>query len=292
MIQHPVYAGYICDRFTEYEKFEAKHEAIIDRDTYERNQQLIYANDRSRKNEVHSKKNPDYVLKGTLLCIGCNRPQYASAPRTGNGKHSPRYHCGKGCKIPSIPAQIVHDDFKDMLKKIKPTEGTLKLYKEVLRREANNQLGRLNNDVQRLRDELGEISKIRLQAIQRFTTGDLALEEKNELIDSLEHQKLEANIKLKEVEQLQSLREADIDHAINFMERVDMQWADADFDSRQRFQNMVFPKGLVYDFVNRRFGTSEISHLYRSVSNEKASEEALKYYLVAGARFELATAGL
>jgi hypothetical protein len=232
------------------------------------------------KDEIHTKKNEAYVLKGTLLCAGCNRYQYASAPRTGNGGHSPRYHCGKSCKIPSIPAKIVHEDFEAMLKRIKPTESTLSLYKEVLVREMNNQLGRINSEVQRLRNELGTISDSRVQGIQQFAKGDLTKDEKNLLMDSLENQKLELSFKLKEVEQQQSFREADIQHAINLMEYVDRQWTDANFDIKQRFQKMLFPKGLVYDPENRTFGTSEISVLYRSVSIKKSPDETQKYYLV------------
>lgn len=285
MLLHPVYAGYICDRFTEHEMVEGKHEALIDRDTYELNRQLAYRRN-SRKNEVHLKKNLNYVLKGTLLCVGCNHRMYASAPRTGNGGHSPRYHCAKGCKLPSIPASQVHDDFADMLKKIKPSEGTLRLYREVLSREANKQLGRLNYDIQRFRDELGEISSLRLNAIQKFTSSELTLEEKNELIDSLENRKLDTSLKLKELELQQGFREADIEHAINFMESVDRQWADVSFDMQQRFQNMLFPSGLVYDLSNRRFGTSQISVLYRLESTEKDPEGSQKYFLVAGGGLE------
>ncbi len=291
MLKQPTYAGFISDKFTDYEEYEGEHPALITVETYERNKSLLYGR-KTRKDEVHLKKNEAYVLKGTLLCAGCHRYQYASAPRTGNGGHSPRYHCGKGCKIPSMPAQIVHDDFVDMLRRIKPTEGTLRLYKEVLIREMNKQLGRINTDVQRLRGELSELSDARVKGIQQFAKGDLSKDEKDILMDALENQKLDLSLKLREAEQQQSFREADIEYALNFMEFVDKQWEDATFDVRQRFQKMLFPKGLVYDPVNHTFGTSEISVLYRSVSNKKASEEALKYYLVAGPGLEPGTSWL
>lgn len=290
ILKQPTYAGYICDRFTEYEKFEGMHEPIISRDIFERNQSILYAKN-SRKDEIHLKKNEAYVLKGTLLCNGCNKRLYASAPKTGNGGHSPRYHCGK-CKLPSIPARLVHEDFQAMLKRIKPTEGTLRLYKEVLIREANSQLGRIHADVQQFRNELGDIARLRIQAIEKFTSGELTKDEKNELVDSLENRKLDITFKLEEAEQEQNFRESDIEYAINFMEVVDKQWADADFELQQRFQNMIFPRGVVYDSQNRRFGTSKISVLYRSISTEKTPEGALKSYLVAGPGLEPGTSWL
>lgn len=107
MLKHPVYAGYIQDSFTNNERVKGQHPAIISTEIFERNQSLLYGKN-SRKNEVHLKRNELYVLKGTLRCIGCNHRMYASAPRTGNGGYSPRYHCGRGCKsLPSISAKVV-----------------------------------------------------------------------------------------------------------------------------------------------------------------------------------------
>lgn len=296
MLQHPVYAGYICDRFTNLEKVEGMHEAIISREIYERNLSLLYAHNYSHKGEIHLKKNELYALKGILLCSGCGNRLYASAPRTGNGGHSPRYGCGRGCKLPSVKADVVHDEFREVLKKIKPTQGTLRLYKEVLRREANNQLGRLNTNIRQLRDELNEISRLRLEAIEKFTVGNLTLDEKKEFIDSLDIRKLEADAKLSDLERQQAIREADIDHAANFMEEVDRQWDNANFDLRQRFQKMIFPSGLVYDTKQHRFGTTEISPMYGVYRIQKSPEDAsgdmLMVHLVAGAGLEPATSWL
>lgn len=65
------------------------------------------------------------------------------------------------------------------------------------------------------------------------------------------------------------------------MQNVDRQWDVASLQSKQRFQSVLFPRGLVYDYTNHRFGTSEISRLYRLVENKKGSEEPSKSFLVA-----------
>jgi len=44
---------------------------------------------------------------------------------------------------------------------------------------------------------------------------------------------------------------------------------------------MLFPRGLVYDSTEGKFGTSEISELYRCISIKKAPEGASESYLVA-----------
>lgn len=287
LLINATYAGYIQDCHTDFEPVEGKHEGIISKEIYAKNQQLLNGKN-SRTEEVHLKRNELYVLKGTIRCPQCDKYLYASAPRTGNGGYSPRYHCGK-CQERSLPARLVHEDFQEMLKSIKPSDGVLRLFKEVLIREANHQLGRINKEVEQLRTELNDVSKTRLMAIEQFTKGELNREEKNELIDSLDIRKLEAEAKLEVAQSAQALRENEIEYAINFMDRVDKQWADSSFDLQQKYQRMIFPDGVVYDSKNRRFGTSEISVLYRLADNKNDPQGSSKFNLVAGAGLEPAT---
>ena len=165
----------------------------------------------------------------------------------------------------------------------------LRLYKEVFIREANHHLGRINKEVESFRAELNDISDKRVNAIEKFTMNELTRDEKNEFVKSLDIRKLTAEVKLEEAENVQALREDDIDYAINFMDQVDKLWADASFDLQQQFQKMLFPNGVVYDSQNRRFGTSEISVLYRLETNKNDLERSLKFNLVAGAGLEPAT---
>lgn len=294
LLHNPVYTGSICDSFTNNEIVPGKHDAIISMETFERNK-LILDGPKSRKDQIHLKKNPEFVLKGTLICQGCEKRMYASAPRTGNGGRSPRYHCGRCRKTPSVLSRVVHEEFEAMLKTIKPTPGTLRLYKEVLIREANNQLGRINSDIKAVRIELDEIASLRVKAVEKYTAGDLSKADKDALFDALDVRKAEAMDKLLDLEEEQNFRESDIEYAINFMENVDKQWADADFDMQQRFQNLIFPNGIMYDSKNHRFGTSKISPLYQSLSIQKLPGHkpgSSKIHLVAASGLEPLTFGL
>ena len=88
-------------------------------------------------------------------------------------------------------------------------------------------------------------------------------------------------------EAIKAARNEDV--ALDIMRDVDRQWLLASLSARVRFQSILFPKGLVYDYENHRFGTSEISSLYRVVATKKDLPEAEKSFLVAGAGFEPAT---
>ena len=145
---------------------------IIYRDTYEINQRLLYGK-RKRVGEIRQKFNPDYPFKGLVLCPSCTKPLYASAPKTGAGGKSPRYHCSRPqckSKYKSIKADVMRDDFEKMLQRIKPDDRLLALYKEVLITKAANQLGSLNGKISKARNQLDTIAENRLNAIKKFNT--------------------------------------------------------------------------------------------------------------------------
>ncbi len=291
LLKNPVYAGYVSDKFTDYKLIQGKHSALISSETYEHIQQILYPKN-GRKNEIHLQKNDKYPLKGLMLCINCSLPLYASAPKTGSGTYSPRYHCSrKQCKgkVKSIKAVDVHQDFEKLLSRIKPSKGILKLYKTILIRETNEAIGSLNKKMKKIRDDLDSLAESRLRVVRKFTDEKIDLDEKNALTDDIDQQKLEKAAKLRDLEKMQGLREADIELAINVMGQIEKQWTESDIDIKIKFQNMLFPEGVIYDSFNRRFGTTKISQLYRCISNKKDSEESLKSDLVAGAGLEPAT---
>ena len=291
LLKHPVYAGYIADNFTNYELVNGVHEAVISKETYEVNQSLLSGASR-QTGTVRLKLHPDYPLKGLVLCPNCTKPLYASAPKTGAGGKSPRYHCSrKSCAglYKSIKAETMHEDFMEMLKRIKPDERVLSLYREVLVTESNNQLGTLNAKMSTLRTQLSTLDDNRLAVMKKFSADQLTLAEKDELIASFDDDREVLKDELRRFEAQQLVREFDIDAALHVMESVDNQWAMASPSAKERFQSVLFPEGLVYDYENHRFGTSRISPLYSVVANKKDFPVSEKSFLVAGAGFEPAT---
>lgn len=294
LVANITYAGFVADNFTNYQPVKGVHEPLISLDIYELNQTILGKKKR-RIGEVRQMFNPSYPLKGLVLCPSCMNPLYASAPKTGAGGKSPRYHCSRPqCKgkYKSIKASVMHEDFEDMLKRVQPDERVIALYKEVLVAEAANQLGSLNGKISTIRTKLDTIAENRLSAIRKFNADQLTMEEKTDLITTLDDDKLTLKEELRKLESQQAIREADIDLALDVMRDVAAQWSVASPASKTRFQSILFPRGLVYDYEAHRFGTSQMSQLYRLVATKKDFEEPSKSFLVAGARFELATSWL
>lgn len=76
------------------------------------------------------------------------------------------------------------------------------------------------------------------------------------------------------------------------MQTVDKQWGLSEIADKLRSRNILFPDGLVYDINSGRFGTNNISPLYRYIPTKKDLPETEKSFLVAGAGLEPATSWL
>jgi len=52
------------------------------------------------------------------------------------------------------------------------------------------------------------------------------------------------------------------------MSNVAKQWSDAPLQLKQKYQNLIFPRGFIYDIKQHNFISQEISLLYRYVLEE------------------------
>jgi site-specific DNA recombinase len=269
LLSQPAYAGYVCNKHTNWEMFDGKHiaEAIISPDLFDKVQRVLDQQSR-RANKKDKRKigvNPQYPFAKWLMCPNCHKNYRGSAPRSGNGAHFARYGCSsKECvgKSKSMKADLLHAHFADMLGDITPTEGVLKLYKEILDRQAIKQLGNINKRLNAQRKRLGELDKERLEALRNANNGSLSSDEKDEVIAYITADKAEIQESISELEEQQQVKQSAIEYALNFMHDVQRLWLDADPDLKIRFQKMIFPEGLTFDTSTSTFGTSTISPLY------------------------------
>ena len=275
MLTQPAYAGYICSKHTDFEMYEGKHinEAIIDLETFNRVQLLLSSSSRSRIKVKKQKTNELYPLKGSALCFNCHKLLRASGPRTGGGKsYSHRYHCPRSSckgKVPSLSAEKANLLFAELLKDLQPSDATLRLYKEILNKTAMKQLDSVNQRLGVLRQGLSDLDKERSVAMRKWNMGSMSDLDKDELIIDIENDKAEKRIRIEELEEQQSVKQAQIDYAMNFMSDVYKLWIDADVAMRQRFQKVIFPEGVILDTASLSFGTLKISPLYRYAPNKK-----------------------
>ena len=107
VLRNPVYAGYMPYGA---ELHEGEHEAIVDRETFERTQGLLEAVGGPKTNLG---RNPDYLLRGLLHCTCCGGAFTPASTRKGSREYR-YYRCvtrdkkgGDRCAARPLPAEAI-----------------------------------------------------------------------------------------------------------------------------------------------------------------------------------------
>ncbi len=278
MLMCPEYAGYVHDKFTDYQLVKGRHVGIIKAEIYWQNQEIL-----KRKNKAylqglkHHEINILVPLRKFMMCVRCGKSMTSSNP---GGKQ--RYYCSRETcrKTGSVTATIAHERFETLLSTIEPKESTMKLMKEILMRTSVKQLGNINTDIANLHNRLDGIATTRSNTIKQFVNGHLSMKDKDELINELDIEKLELSTELEELEEQQTISESSIDYALNYMGNIAKQWSDASLDLKQKFQHLIFPNGFTYDIQSDNFIINKISPLYRCITPEMETDFAKNSSLV------------
>lgn len=261
MITNPIFAGFVCDKFTDGERVEGKHEGLITPEVFEQNQLIIMMRNKEYMSGLKRQAvNEKYPLRRFVKCVSCNKYMTAASPN-----NSPRYYCARpSCKkAGSIMTKTLHPQFEELLTLITPTPGTLKLLKELLKRQVKKELGDINRDIKRLRDLLDENDSYKQKALTMFINGKLSEDEKDSALNGTDIERVNLQGELMVLERKQTVSEASIEHALGFMGSIHKHWHSAPLELKQAYQELVFPEGFIYDIGTKKFITPAISPLYR-----------------------------
>ncbi len=285
MLRGHVYAGLICNDHTNNEPVQGLHDGLISEEVFYENQNLLKGGTKAYNRSTSS--DDQFPLKTVMLCGVCKKKVTASSPLTGGGKsHSPRYHCYKHEGGGSISPAVAHEQFVRLLAEITPEKGVLRLYREITKRVARKALTDVNKAIKGVHDELETIANKKQLILDKLIDGDVSPVEKDEYISKLNEQRMTAEDKLHELTEQQSINETTIEIVCNYMDKPAMMWQNADPALKQKFQQLVIPEGVEWDWNEQKFGTLGISPLYRYAPNKKDLSDEEKSLVVTPAGFE------
>lgn len=286
MLRNPLYAGLVQSRMTEGIHL-GLHEGLISPAEYEAIQDLLAG----RKHKVSSRGHDReaWPLRGGFVrCAICSTPITGSEPK-GRSKHYPKYACPKcrryetGKKV-SEDRDELHTQFVELLEKVKPAEDKLALFREITLRQWNQEYKDAAVERKAIDRKLDDNSERRQKILDLLIQGALTPDEKAEQIAKLDAEKVKLELARNEARVSEVNTEALIEYAINFMANVSKQWVDASPADKQRFQNIIFPEGLTYDF-GVGFGTAKLGLTYEVIGQIDTNKSTL----VGPAGFEPAT---
>ncbi|MDD2785985.1 MAG: recombinase family protein [Patescibacteria group bacterium] len=253
MLTNVFYAGWIEDKhwtpedLPEENLVRGLHTPAITLEEFQKNQ-LIKAG-RSVNAKPRSRANPDFPLRDFARCYEC-KGTLTGSWSSGHGGRYAYYHCknrkcaryGKGNS-----KMDVEKSFTALLEKVAPTDVALTLFREIALDvwETNRKL--LNADGERHEKRIAEIKVQIAELITMRGRGLITDEQLLEGKQPLEEAKIIAQLALNETRIEEWDIEAAISYATQFMRDLPRQWLDYSLENKQRFQQMVFPEGIIYE---------------------------------------------
>ncbi len=220
----------------------------------------------SGKNKHSVKKNrynPNFPLKGTVLCSVCRETVTGSRPG-GNGGHYSYYHCKKkSCSMygKSLIKIDLENAFLERLRSITPKNKYLELFRATVIDLWEEKTIDYKSEVERQKKLVEELESKKQRIYEMREDGSYTAEEFTERKNKIENEITAGKISLNETRIDQLDIETVLSFAIQFIKDTSRQWFDLPYQLRPRFQKLIFPEGISYD-REKGLGTAKLGSIY------------------------------
>lgn len=256
------------------EWIKALHGPLVDEATFLRVQAVL--DGRHKKFTI---KDIDWPLRaGFTKCSICPSPLTGSAPK-GRHRHYPKYSCPT-CKTSvigkpvSVDRDELHKQFEALLINLKPNEGHARLFREVVVKRWNEESKDPLTQRKKCERELEALSDKKHLICDKYFEGHVPNDVKEEQLSRIDTDIAAAKLRLADLSQDTDEKEAIIDFAIDFMTNVSNYWRTALVQIQKRFQNLIFPDGITYEF-GKGFGAAKMGVLYEVMQDATSKNSNL-----------------
>jgi len=294
--KRPIYAGVVCEHWTNHQPVKAKFKGLVSQDLFNRanrgkvvivetddNLQIKYNQQLSRVIKRRTRNNALYPFKNVVMCPHCGKPPKASASRGKLGKRYPAYHCARCHKYWRVPRDEFHKTVYGFVKKLKFKKPFIKLFEKVFlevwkekRKEAVEESRKTGQHVTSLLAK----QKAVLESIKTVTSKTV-LKGLEEDYERLEQEIAQARKERNKMESDELDVKLAIKYAVHFVEHLeDLLIDEANSLQQQQLFGLVFEKLPTYnDLVS---GTPKLAPIFNLISSPALSKsELVSYYDIA-----------
>lgn len=244
-----------------------KHEKMFTEEEWYKIQQISEGT--SFTAQPKKKNNPDFPLRHFVLC-NCGQHITGNWSQGRSQKYA-YYRCPK--HAPSIAVEQFEQEFFNLLESIRPSKETVKKFSEILKQKYDKKYNDLTVDITTIKKELEDLQEQRKMLVTKNMAGiyddDLFMEQDEILKNKIIVKKVqisEGNIEKLDIDIICTFAE-------NFLQNIAQTWKNAELETKQRLQSIIFPEGVIYD--NSRFRTTTLSCLFEVLGDPDESENHL-----------------
>ena len=234
------------------------HEAIIDKETFYKVQDIIDGKKKSTP-KLSKKIHPDAFLRRYLKCPVCGKSM-TGAPSTGNGGEYYYYNCSKDGKHFRCRADEAINKFVSFTAGLKPNKEILDLYNEILCDLKRERDGEKRIEADSFNTELSRVM-IRLQKLEdMYMDGEITKDAFNNM---QERYNKEINNLQNQIELFKNPNRSNLEPKLRYsmllINNIDSYMRDAKVEVKCKLLGSMFPEKITFD------GNSYRTNSYNSV---------------------------
>ena len=255
MLRNPFYAGII--RVPAYKDdpeqyVEGKHEALIDKPTFDKVQAVIDRKNKSVPKLAQKKVNPDLYLRKFLVCPVCGHP-LTGATSTGNGGQYTYYFCNHDHRHLNKRAEEINDGFVKYVSALKPNKAVLALYNEILLDIWGDKVRENKAKANKLESELNSIQERADRVKDLFYDGQITKLEKEQTMERYNRQISDLKERIGALRMSKDMKVQDkLDYSINIIGNLGEFFRTAKPEIKVLLLGSIFPQKIEFDGKNYR----------------------------------------
>ncbi len=311
--RNPFYAGILVNKLLD-EVIKGDWEPIVSKEDFLKINEVLENSNPRDNGYIKKMDNDPRPLNGNLKCSECNSNlagyQRVNVRKTTGEKLTMHYYRCFKCNAVHVNANTtpnarnigLHDQFKELLSKIKFEEKYIEAIKLNLIKLINNRNEEQKNDIKVDKKRLSVLKKELEEIEERFAFGKIPEKIYEKFSNKLEGEIFELDKKLNNGNYTTANLSKKLSNVIKKFQNLDSIWDKGSIETKKKVQKMLFPEGMVVGADNKLLRTDNINPILRvmtsftEISRHKKKQsfnvKIENSALVAGTRFELMTFGL
>lgn len=242
VLRNPFYCGLLSHNMLDGAIVQGNHEPLISRELFLKVNGVM---DTHTHGYSIQEENEHIPLKRFLLCEKCSKPLRGYIVK----KKGIHYYkcCTIGCGT-NRNAQVLNDRFAEALEafKLDHDPELLHLIKQQTAATFNQYMQGYQDEAMILMQKQQELNKKIERLEERFIEEELTADLYNKYMAKYNEELNDIETAIAKASQVSNLQEC-VNLAVDFAVNIPKKWVLADYFTKQRIQNLLFPSGILYN---------------------------------------------
>jgi len=256
ILRNPFYCGFLSHSLLEGQVVKGNHEPIVSEKVFFHANEIIKESKANLSGYKHKKENDNVPLKQFVYCAECGTPFTAYIVKS---KKLYYYKCNKiGCKC-NKSAKHLHARFQELLSAFQTNElwvpvlrdKILEQYEEVVKENASG-----NKEI---KTKLTELKQKLEKVEERFAYGEIDRSIYEKISEKLKAELTDLGNEIEKSALILSNPLVQVNKALEIMSNLVNLWLSGGSKEKKNIQNLLFPKGLLYDRKIDHYRTDEVN---------------------------------